>query len=120
MMRPITERKAGSMNARIILATIGAFTVLLALAGCSKTLTSDSVEDGIQSKLSGQVESATGSPITSASCPDDIEAKTGTKFTCTATLENGSEVQVAGDVANDDGQFNVTISPEELQSAAGG
>ena len=108
------------MSRRTILPAIAATALALGLAACAKTLTSDSVEDGIVTNLSGQVESQAGSPLASATCPDDIEAKAGTTFTCSATLESGEEVEVEGEVVNDDGEFNVTISPEELQSARGG
>jgi hypothetical protein len=75
-------------------------------------------EGEIQDKLSSQVEQAVGSPITSVSCPDDVELKSGETFDCTATLENGSELTVNSEITDDDGNATFNISPEELQSAA--
>ena len=96
-----------------------AVAAALTIAACGG-YDSGQAEDEIVDKLSSQVEQAVGSPITSASCPDDVELKAGETFDCTATLENGDELTVNSEITDDDGTATFNISPEELQGAAGG
>ena len=104
---------------RVIGAGAVAAMAALALAACGG-YDKGQAESEIQDKLSGQVEQAVGSPISSVSCPDGVELKAGETFDCTATLDNGEELTVNSEITDDDGTASFNISPEELQSAAGG
>ena len=99
-------------------AGIAAVVAALAIAACGG-YDSGQAEGEIQDKLSSQVEQAVGSPITSVSCPDDVELKAGETFDCAATLENGDELTVNSEITDDDGNATFNISPEELSGAAG-
>jgi hypothetical protein len=109
-------KRTNSPNLRVLGAGCAAALAALALAACS-SYDQGEAESTIVDKLSGQVESAVGSPITSASCPSDVELKAGTTFDCTATLENGDELKVNAEITDDDGNAQFNISPEELNSA---
>ena len=78
----------GPLNPRALAAVAAAAVASLAIAACG-SYDKEEAEKTITGELSNQVEGATGSPITSASCPDDVELEAGTTFECTATLENG-------------------------------
>ena len=108
-----------SLNLRVVGAGCAAALAALTIAACGG-YDKGQAEDEIVDKLSSQVDQAVGSPITSASCPDDVELKAGETFDCTATLENGKELTVTSEITDDDGNATFNISPEELQSAAGG
>ncbi len=84
-------KRTNSPNLRVLGAGCAAALAALALAACGG-YDQGEAENTIVDKLSGQVDSAVGSPITSASCPSDVELKAGTTFDCTATLENGDEL----------------------------
>jgi hypothetical protein len=106
-----------SLNLRALGAGCAAALATVALAACGGGYDQGEAESTIVDKLSGQVDSAVGSPITSASCPDDVELEAGTTFDCTATLENGDELKVSAEITDDDGNATFNISPEELKSA---
>ena len=76
-------------------------------------------ENTIVDDLSPQVEEVTGTSIKSAQCPEEVEIEKGTKFDCTATLNDGTKVKVTGAVVNDDGEIQVDISTSALGKAAG-
>jgi hypothetical protein len=108
------KRTQASLNLRVL----GAGCVAaLTLAACGGGYDQGEAESTIVDKLSGQVDSAVGSPITSASCPSDVELEAGTTFDCTATLENGDELKVSAEITDDEGNAEFNISPEELNSA---
>jgi hypothetical protein len=90
----------------------------LALAACA-SYDRAQTESTIVDDLSPQVEDVTGTTIKSADCPEDVEISNGTEFQCTATLKNGTEVEVDGAVVNDAGDLKVDISPEALGEVAG-
>src|SRR4051794_23582421 len=49
----------------------------------------------------------------SVDCPSDVEAKEGTTFDCTATLENGQQVTLPIRIgALSEGQASVELSPD--------
>jgi hypothetical protein len=112
-MKPTTPKL------RALAAGVAAAAAALAIAACGG-YDKEQAETEIQDKLSSQVEQAVGSPITSVSCPDGVELKAGETFDCTATLEDGTELTVNSEITDDDGNATFNISPEELQSAAGG
>lgn len=66
-----------------------------ALTGCSKTLDNKAAEDLI--KKPGAV---TGVTVTSASCPNDVEAKAGKTFVC--------------DADTSDGKYKITVKIESM------
>jgi Domain of unknown function (DUF4333) len=90
---------------RKIIALIAAPTVVLALAGCDKTLKTDSIEPQIEKTIE-----QSGTQVTSVDCPGDVTAKKGNKFNCTAKLANGKEVKVA--VTQTDSKGHVVFVPK--------
>jgi hypothetical protein len=114
----IPMKTNGPLNLRAIAAVGGAALASLALGACGG-YDKGEAESTITEDLSGQVEGITNSPISSASCPDDVELEAGTTFECTATLENGEELTVDAEIVDDDGNAEFNVSPEELNSAAG-
>ncbi len=91
---------------------------MLAIAACA-SYDKAQTESTIIDDLSPQVEEVTGASIKSAECPDEVEIEKGTKFDCTATLKDGTEVQVQGAVVNDAGDLQVDITPKALGKAVG-
>jgi len=108
-----------SSKLRVIGAGCAAALAAAALAACGG-YDQGEAETQIDEKLSSQVDEAVGSPISSVSCPGDVELKAGETFDCTATLENGKELTVNSEITDDDGNATFNISPEELQGAVGG
>ena len=104
------------LDPRVIGAGCAAALAALALAACA-SYDSGQAESSIVDELSSQVEQAVGSPITEASCPDDVELEAGTTFECTATLENGEELTVNAEFTDSDGNATFNITPEELGGA---
>jgi hypothetical protein len=110
------QRKQNRFHLRTLAAAVMLAFAALGIAGCGG-YDQGKAESQIVDKLSSQVDQATGSPITSASCPSDVELKAGTTFECTATLESGDELTVESEITDDDGTTTFNISPEELSSA---
>ncbi len=64
------------------------------LAGCGeKTLKTDELKDTIASQFKAQ-----GIPLHDISCPDDLEAKTGTAIRCTALNPANTKLVLEGNV----------------------
>jgi len=110
--------KTDSPWLRVFGAGCAAALAAVTLAACGG-YDSGEAETQIDEKLSSQVEQAVGSPISSVSCPGDVELEAGTTFDCTATLENGEELTVNSEITDDDGNATFNISPEELAGATG-
>ena len=88
----------------------------MAVAGCGnydQIQTETKIVDG----LSPAVKEVTGSKIKSADCPGEVPLDDGAKFSCTATLDDGSEIKVDGSVNG--GTVKVDVSLEELLAATG-
>ncbi|MEO8323167.1 MAG: DUF4333 domain-containing protein, partial [Actinomycetota bacterium] len=78
-----------------------AVVVAVLLPACSKTLEGGDIEK----QVAGDVKDQNGVDV-EVVCPDDIEAKEGGAFTCTATDDQGQEVPI--DVEQTDAEGNVT------------
>ncbi len=112
-------KRSHTPSLRIAGAGLAAALAAVAIAACGGGYDQGEAESQIVEKLSSQVDQAVGSPISSASCPSDVELEAGTKFDCTATLENGDELTVNSEITDDEGNATFNISPEELSSASG-
>ena len=81
--------------------------VALATVGCgSDTIDAAEVEAGIEQSLS----SATA-PVSSVSCPDDVEKEEGATFTCDAKLEGGGKAKVKVTQTSQGGDFTYAFKP---------
>jgi hypothetical protein len=88
---------------RAIAATvaIAAVVAMIALGGCdlNKEIDTDRAEAEIKRDLSAQ----TGAQLRSVRCPDEVEAKKGERFRCTAVAEDGSRIPIRVTQTDDDG-----------------
>jgi hypothetical protein len=75
---------------------------LLGLAGCTSKLDTDKIESGVK----GDLAKRTGARITSVKCPDEVDAKKGDRFTCTAQLAGGATLPI--EVIQTDDKGSVT------------
>jgi hypothetical protein len=94
----------------------GIASLAVAVAGCGnydRAETETKIVDG----LSPTVKEVTGSKIKSASCPAEVGLEDGTTFDCTAKLDDGTEIEVNGEVKG--GSVRVNVSPETLLEATG-
>ena len=89
------------MRARFV-RTVGMLALALAAVACSKTLDMTELEGSLKDQLETQLD-VTGLTV---DCPDDVEAKAGDTFRCTATGTDGSEVTI--EVTQTDDQGNLT------------
>jgi hypothetical protein len=89
------------MRSRIV-RTVGALALVVAAAACSKSLDATELEGSLKDQLETQLD-VTGLTV---DCPDDIEAKAGDTFRCTATGSDGSEATI--EVTQSDDQGNLT------------
>jgi hypothetical protein len=81
--------------------------VALATVGCGDdTIDSAEVEAGIEQSLS----SATA-PVSSVSCPNDIEKEEGATFTCDAKLDGGGKAKVKVTQTSKGGDFTYSFKP---------
>ena len=79
----------------------------LATVGCgSDTIDAGEVEAGIEQSLS----SATA-PVSSVSCPDDVEKEEGATLTCDAKLEGGGKAKVKVTQTSKGGDFTYSFKP---------
>ena len=76
--------------------------VALALAGCASKLDTDKIEVELKRGLADR----TGARVASVTCPDDVDAKKGDAFRCTARTARGE--QVALRVVQQDDEGSVT------------
>jgi hypothetical protein len=90
-----------------VIATSAAFTIA---AGCGG-IDTDKAEDLFQGLVE---EAAPGATVTSVTCPDDIENKTGTSFECSADLDDGTTVTGTCTVTDED-EGRVECLGEDLE-----
>lgn len=79
---------------------------VLGLTACGGTLDTGELEDQTSQAIADDI----GVQVDSVDCPDDIEAKAGSRFTCTATAADGTTASV--EVVQTDDEGNVQISAE--------
>jgi hypothetical protein len=65
---------------------------IFALVGCSlrRQIDTDRAEAEIKRDLSAQ----TGAPLRFVHCPDQVDAKKGARFSCTAVASDGSRIPI--------------------------
>ncbi len=89
-MKSIRSKGGGGM--------LAAAVVAVALSGCSVSFSSgDTIkqDDEVKNAQNFIDQQLTNLPPTkSVDCPDGVDAKTGTTFECTATLENGQKITI--------------------------
>jgi uncharacterized lipoprotein len=83
------------------LAAVLAASVVLVLAGCQQV---DRVDTGeAEQDIKRGLSARTGAKLRSVDCPDDVEARKGDVFTCTAIASDGSKVRVKVTQVDDEG-----------------
>jgi hypothetical protein len=97
---------------------VSALILALALASCA-SYDKAQVESTILDDVSKQVEGLTGSKIKSATCPDDVKPEKGTEFECEAKLSSGKKLTIPYVFANDNGDYRLDVSPEQLRGTIG-
>ena len=101
-----------------ILAFAAAALAAASMAGCGDddndrdTVDANQVEQGIEQDLSTST-----TKITSVSCPDDVESKTGAKFTCDAKLSGGGSAKVEVTETAAPNQFSYSFKPGTVELA---
>jgi uncharacterized protein DUF4333 len=76
---------------------------VVALLGCGTAkLETGKIEVAVKKDLADR----TGTRVASVKCPDDVEARKGDKFRCTAIAARGERVAI--EVLQEDGQGRVT------------
>ena len=89
---------------------LGLLATALVAAGCgSDTVDSGKVESGIEQDLSSPT-----APVTSVSCPDDVEEDEGDTFSCSAKLEGGGKAKVKVTQTNNVNSFTYAFEPGTL------
>jgi hypothetical protein len=79
----------------------------LSTVGCGgDTIDADEVEAGIEQSLS----SATA-PVSSVSCPNDVEKEEGATLTCDAKLKGGGKAEVKVTQTSNGGDFTYSFKP---------
>jgi hypothetical protein len=99
--RPKQETPTMPMRSRPARA-VAVMLLAIGVTACSKTLDTE----GLESQLKSQIEEQTDGSFTSVDCPDDVEAKAGETFDCTAEEEeSGATFTIR--VTQRDGEGNV-------------
>jgi hypothetical protein len=86
--------------------TLFLVALLPALAACSKTIDTASLEENIRSELTAQA----GVTPTDVSCPDDVPVEAGATFECTVTAEDGSTATVTVTQTDDEGNLDWEVT----------
>jgi hypothetical protein len=87
------------MPTRSLAAAVAAAIVALTGCGFNKQIDTDRAEAEIKRDLSAQ----TGAPLRTVRCPDEIDAKTGARFSCTAVASDGSHIPIRVIQTDDNG-----------------
>ena len=81
---------------------------VLALAGCDKTLKTDSIEPQIKKAIEQR-----GTKVTAVTCPGNVTAKKGTKFECTVKTTDGKSGKI--EITQTDGSGHVVFQPNDIK-----
>jgi hypothetical protein len=85
--------------------------VLAATAtSCSSTKTFN--QKDLQNQIADQLANKVGQRPASVTCPDNVKAKTGTKFRCTLTADDGSKIGLTGTATSDSGRFSIEVDQQ--------
>lgn len=95
------------MKRKLASLILAALSSTLVLGACTTTIEMTDVEDFLKTDLAEEV----GVGVTSADCPDDVEAEEGGTFDCEVDFEDGTSATV-GMVQTDD-QGNIEIETIE-------
>jgi hypothetical protein len=82
------------------LAAIAFAGAVVALAGCTKTLDTNDIANQVGIDKLG---------YSNVDCPQDVEARQGNNFTCTATTKDGKQIQLQ--VVQKDDSGHVAVIP---------
>ncbi|MCB0875498.1 MAG: DUF4333 domain-containing protein [Solirubrobacterales bacterium] len=103
---------------KIVVAAVAVPVLALGAAGCSFSIGGDTIDSAdLESELADQLAPQAGvDPAdVSVSCPDDQEAKEGSKFSCELTAPNGDKVRVDVTLTNDSGGFDAVVPPQQFK-----
>jgi hypothetical protein len=67
-------------------------TIVIALGGCSLKKQVDT--DRAAAEIKRDLATQTGAPLRSVRCPDQVDAKKGARFSCTAIAGDGSHIPI--------------------------
>ena len=92
-----------------VLVTAAAAAAALSLSACgSDTVSKSKIEQLINDQLGQHQKQTRGYPLTSVSCPKDLDAKVGACEICTASYEGGHEAEVTAKITSvKDGKANI-------------
>jgi hypothetical protein len=85
----------------------------VAIAGCGNTLDTSDLESELTDQLAA--DAGVDADDVTVACPEDIEAEEGREFECTLTAPNGDEVTVEVTLTNDEGGFEATVPPQQIE-----
>jgi hypothetical protein len=90
----------------------------VAVAGCSFSIGGDTIDAAdLEASLADQLAPQAGVDPgdVSVACPDDQEAKKGSKFECELTAPNGDVVQVDVTLTDDEGSYDASVPPQQFE-----
>ena len=105
------------MNTRPLLlgsAPLALAVAALAVAGCSKTIDTEDLENQLRTQMAPQ-GGAKPEDIT-VDCPEDQEIEKGRKFSCTLTAPDGSKARIDVTLTDDDGGFDAIVPREQFEN----
>jgi hypothetical protein len=88
-----------------------AILAVVGLAGCSREVSKEQLEDGVARLLEDQV----GQPVASVTCDDNLKAEVNSKVRCTLAAADGSIIGLtvtATSVDGDDVKYKVVVDNE--------
>jgi hypothetical protein len=106
--RPVSPASRAPIRRTLISAATLLF-VVSAAAGCSTLLPKKLDVDGLETQLANQLSSKLDTTGVTVSCPDDIKAKTGDEFDCTATVPAAGTITVRVKQTDDDGHITYVL-----------
>ena len=88
------------------------------VAGCSFSIGGDTIdaadlEASLADQLAPQAGVDPGDVI--VACPEDQEAKKGSKFECELTAPNGDKVRVDVTLTDDEGGYDASVPPQQFE-----
>lgn len=83
--------------------SLAAISAVVLLGACTKTIEMTDVESFLKNDLAEEV----GMAVTSADCPEDVEAEEGGKFDCDVEFEDGTSAVVTMVQKDDEGNIEI-------------
>jgi predicted small secreted protein len=84
----------------------------LLLAGCQASVgIGERIVDAedAETQIADELEEQVGQRPKSIECPDDMKAEEGETYTCVLTAEDGTELDVALTMTDDEGNFEIEV-----------